>query len=72
MTTHPQPFNASHFHQYANWTLLQAKNSWATQKPLEQNLPCANHGGHNPVMQHSDIPARRTRYLQHSHFPLVC
>lgn len=53
MTTYPQPFNASHFHQYANWTLLQARNAWAAQKPLEQKLPCANHGGHK--MQHSDI-----------------
>lgn len=38
MTTYPQPFNTSHFPQYANWTLLQAKNSRASEKPLEQNF----------------------------------
>lgn len=72
MTTYPQPFNASHFYQYANWNLLQAKNSWATQKPLEKNLPCANHGGHSPVTQHSDILCSQDMLSAAQPSPLTC
>lgn len=70
MTTYPQPFNASHFHQYANWTLLQARNAWAAQKPLEQKLPCANHGGHK--MQHSDILCSQDTLSTTQPSPLIC
>lgn len=68
MTTYPQPFNTSHFPQYANWTLLQAKNSRASEKPLEQNFvqtmvqPC------NAAQWHPWLIA----HTVYNTFPLIC